>query len=386
LLVVAHPPRRLPPVRFSLLYEHQLPRPWEAGDEHRVLRESIEQVRLADRLGYHAVWAAGHHFLEELAHSSAPEVFLAACSQVTETIRLGLGAMALPPGYQHPARVAEAVATLDLVSGGRVELGTAETGTGAELGGFAIDRDSRREQWAQALETVARMMVEEPFAGVDGRHLSMPPRNVVPKPLQRPHPPLWAACTRRDMIHLAASKGLGALGLTFMEPDEANVAVDDYYDTIASDRCVAAGFAVNAKVAVALPMLVHADEAEAIARGIDGAHFFGYALAHYSGFGEHEPGRTSIWDEFLARREDVGFARSIITAENAPLDVKVLKGGLASLRGAIGTPDQLRELLRRYEAAGVDELILCVQTGRTEHAHVLEAMELFAGDVMPEFA
>jgi alkanesulfonate monooxygenase SsuD/methylene tetrahydromethanopterin reductase-like flavin-dependent oxidoreductase (luciferase family)/putative sterol carrier protein len=376
----------LPALRFSIFYEHQLPRPWDADSEHRLLKEAIEQVRLADRLGYDTVWAVEHHFLEEYSHSSASDVFLAACSQITKDIRLGFGILPLPPGYQHPARVAETAATLDLVSDGRVELGTGETSSGAELAGFGVDRDSKRAQWAQALEIVARMMVEEPFAGVEGRYVSMPPRNVIPKPLQKPHPPLWVACSRRETIRLAAENGIGALSFSFVEPEEARAWVDEYYDIIASDRCVPAGFAVNPNVAVALPMMVHADEAEAIERGIDGAHFFGYALAHYYVFGEHQPGRTSVWEEFLQRREDVGFARSIITADQAPLGVKVLQQGLGSLRGAIGTPDQLRELVRRYEDAGVDELIFVLQTGKTEHAHIMEALELFAAEVMPEFA
>jgi alkanesulfonate monooxygenase SsuD/methylene tetrahydromethanopterin reductase-like flavin-dependent oxidoreductase (luciferase family) len=373
-------------VRFSILYEHQLPQPWEEGAEHRLLQEALEQVALADRLGFHAVWAVEHHFLEEYSHSSAPDVFLAACSQRTKDIRLGLANLPLPPGYQHPVRVAERAGTLDLVSDGRVELGTSETSTGAELGGFGVDRASRRAQWDEALHVLSRMMVEEPFAGIDGRSVSMPPRNVVPKPLQKPHPPLWVACSRRETVRLAAEKGLGALGLSFVEPEDAKVWVDEYYEILSSDRCVPAGFAVNPNVAVAVPMMVHADEAQAIERGIDGAHFFGYALAHYAVFGQHEPARTSIWEEFLARREDVGFARSIIAADDqGPLGVKVLKHGLASLRGAIGTPDQLRELARRYEEAGIDELIFVVQAGRTRHDHIMEALELFAAEVMPEF-
>jgi alkanesulfonate monooxygenase SsuD/methylene tetrahydromethanopterin reductase-like flavin-dependent oxidoreductase (luciferase family)/putative sterol carrier protein len=373
-------------VRFSLLYEHQLPRPWEAGAEHRLLREALAQVELADRLGFDAVWAAEHHFLEEHAHSSAPGVFLAAASQRTKNIRLGFGVLPLPLGYQHPARVAETAATLDLVSGGRVELGTGEGSTGAELAGFGVDRATAHAQWTEAIETVARMMAETPFAGADGDHLKMPPRNVVPKPLQQPHPPLWVAATRRETIRLAAEKGIGALSMTFADPEEAKAWVDEYYDIITSDRCVPAGFDINPNIALALPMMVHADEAQAIERGIDGAHFFAYARGHYEVFGEHQPGRTSIWDEFLARREDVGFSRSAITADGKPLGMKILNNGLASLRGAIGTPAQVRELIGRYEAAGVDELLLCVQTGKTTHNDIMEALALFAAEVMPEFA
>jgi alkanesulfonate monooxygenase SsuD/methylene tetrahydromethanopterin reductase-like flavin-dependent oxidoreductase (luciferase family)/putative sterol carrier protein len=373
-------------MRFSIFFEHQLPQPWDDDSEHRLLHEALEQVELADRLGFDTVWAVEHHFLEEYSHSSASDVFLAAASQRTNNIRLGFGILPLPPGYQHPARVAETAATLDLISDGRVELGTGETSSGAELAGFGVDRETKRAQWEEALEVVARMMVETPFAGIDADHITMPPRNVVPKPLQKPHPPLWVACSRRETIRLAAEKGIGALSFAFVEPEEARAWVDEYYTIITSDRCVPAGFAVNANVAVALPMMVHEDEAEAIERGIDGAHFFGYALAHYYVFGEHQPGRTSIWDEFLARRDDVGFARSVITADDAPLGVKILQQGLGSLRGAIGTPAQLRELIGRYEEAGVDELMFCLQTGKTKHNDIMEALELFAAEVMPEFA
>lgn len=373
-------------MRFSLLYEHQLPRPWAADSEHRLLKEALAQVELADRLGYDTVWQGEHHFLEEYSHSSASGVFLGAVAARTKNIRLGFGALPLPPGYQHPARVAEAAATLDLLSDGRVELGTGETSSGAELGGFGVERAHTRAQWAEALALAARMMVEEPFAGADGPTLTMPPRNVVPKPLQRPHPPLWVAGSSRETIRLAAESGLGALSLAFVEPEDAKAWVDEYYDIVISDRCEPAGFAINPNIAFALPMMVHDDETEAIERGIDGAHFLGFALGHYNAFGKHRPGWTSIWDDFLARREDVGFARSIVGAGHEPLSVKILQQGLASLRGAIGTPDQVRELVRRYEDAGVDELIFVLQSGKTEHPHIVEALELFARDVMPEFA
>jgi alkanesulfonate monooxygenase SsuD/methylene tetrahydromethanopterin reductase-like flavin-dependent oxidoreductase (luciferase family) len=373
-------------MRFGIFYEHQLPRPWDEGAEQKLIADALDQVELADRLGIDSVWEVEHHFLEEYSHSSASEVFLAAASQRTERIRLGFGIVAIPPGYQHPARVAEKVAMLDLVSGGRVEFGSGETSSGAELEGFGVDRETKREQWGEALDVATRMMVEEPFAGWDGRFVKMPPRNIVPKPVQKPHPPLWVACSRRETIRLAAEKGIGALSFSFVEPEEAKEWVDEYYDIIASERCVPAGFAVNPNVAVVLPMMCHADEATAIERGIDGAHFFGYSLAHYYVFGDHRPGRTSIWDEFLERRDEAGFARSIVSPDQAPLGVKIMQQGLGSLRGAIGTPEQIRDLVARYEAAGVDQIIFVSQAGKNRHEHICESLELFAAEVLPEFA
>ncbi|MGZ4119511.1 MAG: LLM class flavin-dependent oxidoreductase [Actinomycetota bacterium] len=373
-------------MKFGLFYEHQLPRPWDSDAEERTLRDALEQIELADRLGFDHIWEVEHHFLEEYSHSSAPEVFLAAASQRTKRIRLGHGIVQLPIGFNHPARVAERIATLDLVSGGRVEFGTGEASSQMELGGFGIDRDTKRAQWEEALGAITRMFVEEPFAGHTGEHFSMPQRNVIPKPKQKPHPPLWVACSRRETILMAAQRGIGALSFSFVEPEAAKEWADQYYSILASDQCDPIGFAVNPNLAVVVPMMCHADEQTAIERGIDGGHFFGYSLAHYYVFGEHRPARTNLWDEFQQHRTEQGFARDIIAAEGEPLGVTLFEQGLGSLRGAVGTPDQIAELVQRYEQAGVDQVIFVLQAGRNRHEHVCESLELFASQVLPRFA
>ncbi len=372
-------------MRFGIFYEHQLPRPWSEEAEARLLRDSLEQVELADRLGFDYVWEVEHHFLEEYSHSSAPEVFLAAASQRTRRIRLGHGIVNVMPAVNHPARAAERIATLDLISGGRVDFGSGESSSAAELGGFLIDRERKREMWREELDAITRMFVEEPFAGLDGAHVQMPPRNVIPKPLQKPHPPLWVACSRRETIHLAARHGIGALSFSFVEPEDAAKWVQEYYELIRSPACVPAGFAVNPSVAVVLPMMMGADEAEAIERGIDGAHFFGYSLAHYYGLAPHSPGNTDVWEQFEQRRDETGFARHIVRPDQAPLGVRLLQQGLGSLRGAIGSPEQVDELIGRYAQAGVDQVIFVLQAGRNRHEHICESLELFAERVMPRF-
>jgi alkanesulfonate monooxygenase SsuD/methylene tetrahydromethanopterin reductase-like flavin-dependent oxidoreductase (luciferase family) len=373
-------------MKFGLFYEHQLPRSGEELDEGKLLADALEQVELADGLGIDYLWEVEHHFLEEYSLSSAPEVFLAAASQRTSNIRLGHGIVQLPPAVNHPARVAERIATLDLISGGRVEFGTGEGASQMELGGFGVDGEAKRDQWAESLDAITRMFVEEPFAGYDGRWLSMPPRNVVPKPSQRPHPPLWVACSRRQTMLLAAERGIGALSFAFVEPEAAKEWVDAYYETLASDRCVPAGFAVNPNVAIALPMMCHADEATAIERGIDGIHFFAFALGYYYAFGEHVPGRSNLYREFIERRDELGFSRELVRADGAPLGVRLVEETIGSLRGAIGTPDQVAGLLERYEAAGVDQVIFICQGGTNRHEHICESLELFAEEVMPRFA
>jgi alkanesulfonate monooxygenase SsuD/methylene tetrahydromethanopterin reductase-like flavin-dependent oxidoreductase (luciferase family) len=373
-------------MRFGIFYEHQLPRPWGPDSEHKLLSDALEQIELADRCGIDYVWDVEHHFLEEYSHSSAPEVFLAAASQRTSRIRLGHGIVQAPSPVNHPARIAERVATLDLVSDGRVDFGTGEASSAAELGGFGVPREAKRAMWAETLDAVTRMFAEQPFAGYDGEFVTMPPRYVLPRPLQKPHPPLWVACSRRETIHLAARSGIGALSFSFVEPEDAAHWVAEYYDLIASEECVPRGFAVNPNVAVVLPMMLHPDEETAIDRGIDGAHFFGYSLGHFYGGGAHRVGDADLWRSFGTDRAAHGFAREIVHASAQPLAVRLLQAGMGSLRGAIGTPAQVTDLIARYEAAGVDQVMFVMQAGRSRHEHICESIELFAREVLPRFA
>ena len=281
-------------MKFGIFYEHQIPRPWDANAEHRIYREALEQVELADRLGIDYAWEVEHHFLEEYSHSSAPEVFLAACSQRTKRIRLGHGIVLMPPGYNHPARVAERIAALDLVSDGRVEFGTGESASILELGGYRVDVAEKRTAWRELVEQCLNMMVMTPYPGYEGKFFSMPCRNVIPKPLQKPHPPVWVACSSRETIKLAARLGIGALTFAFVDPAEAKQWVEDYY-RILKTECVPIGHAVNANIAMVTGFSVHPDADEAKRRGEDGFKFFGYALGHHYIFGEHKPGHTDIW-------------------------------------------------------------------------------------------
>ena len=288
-------------MKFGLLYEHQLPRPWDEDSEVRLFQEALEQATLADRLGYDYIWEVEHHFLEEYAHSSAPEVFLGACAALTENIRLGHGVVLMPPTYNHPARVAERIATLDLVSRGRVDWGTGESAARTELEGFGIDPEEKKAMWAEGTEQAANMMTMAPSPGYEGRYFSMPCRNVVPKPVQKPHPPLWVACSKRETIHAAARAGIGALTFAFIDAADAAKWAGEYYDIIKSEACVPIGHAVNANIAMVTGFSCHEDADEAIKRGADGFKFFAYSLGHFYVYGHHTPGRTDIWEVRLPR-------------------------------------------------------------------------------------
>jgi alkanesulfonate monooxygenase SsuD/methylene tetrahydromethanopterin reductase-like flavin-dependent oxidoreductase (luciferase family) len=358
-------------LRFGLIYLLQTPRPWEEGTEERVYREALEQIELADRLGFDYAWAAEHHFLDEYSHSSAPEVFLAAAAARTKNIRLAHGIVSLPPSVNHPARVAERIAALDIVSGGRVDFGTGQGSTQHELGAFGVDRATKRDQWRESLEVILRMLTEVPFTGHKGQYIDIPPRNVLPKPKQKPHPPTWLACSMPQTVETAARLGLGALSFAFTTPEEGRERVAAYYRTMESGEIQPIGKAINANFAVAMPFLCHTDEQTAYDRMLDGVNFYVDSFMHFYVQGAHRPGITDLKSQFAAKED--------LPAENhARMDDVV--------RQAIGTPGKIRSLIRTQEEAGVDQIIFQVQLGNTKHEHICESLELFAKEVMPEFA
>jgi alkanesulfonate monooxygenase SsuD/methylene tetrahydromethanopterin reductase-like flavin-dependent oxidoreductase (luciferase family) len=350
-------------LRFGVFYELQLPKPWTEDADHRLVSEAIEQVQLADRLGIDYAWAVEHHFLDEYSHCSASDVFLSALAAKTERIRVGFGIRQVIPNYNHPSRTAESVAMLDLVSNGRVDFGIGEGATRLELHGYGIPAKRKRALSFEAAEQIANMMVMDPYPGFEGEGFSMPCRNVLPKPLQKPHPPMWLACTNRTTIEIAARNGLGALAFTFVDPDEARTWADTYYSIIKSDECVPLGHSVNANIAVVAGFSLHEDADEARRRGVDGFAFFRYAINALVA-NDTKPGRSTLWEEYEALRD-----RDLPTIA-AP---------------GIGTPDQFAAHIRDFQDVGIDQIIFLQQGGKNRHEHICESLELFGGRVLPEF-
>src|SRR5262245_59375417 len=362
-------------MKFGIFYELQLPKPWAADDERQLVQDALAQVELADRIGIDYAWAVEHHFLEEYSHCSASEVFLAAAAARTKRIRLGHGIRQVIPNYNHPARTAEAVAMLDLVSNGRAELGIGEGATRLELGGFNIPAKEKRAMALEAAEQIANMMVMTPYPGFAGRAFKMACRNVIPKPVQKPHPPLWMACTNRDTIKIAARLGLGALAFSFLDEAEARTWSGIYYDIIKSDACVPLGYSVNANIAMVSAFSLHANRDEAARRGQENFEFFRYAISALV-TNDTVPGRSRLWEEFEKERKSGGIDAISSSTENLASAFQRSPG--------IGTVADFRTHVRTFEAAGVDQIILLQQAGRNHHEHICESLELLAADVLPE--
>ena len=354
-------------MKFGIFYELQLPRPWEAHSEHRLHQNALDQIELADRLGYDYAWEVEHHFLEEYSHSPSPEVFLGAASQRTKNIRLGHGIVQLTTN--HPARVVERVSTLDLLSNGRVELGMGESASNTELDPFGVNFEDKREIWEEMVQAVIPMFGEEPVS-FDGKHFSMPSRLVVPKPLQRPHPPLWVACSQLDTIEMAGRRGMGALGFQFVSADAAHAWVSAYYNSITKRLDKLADYQINPNMALVSYFMCAKTDEEARKRA-EGLTFFQFALQFYgqSKTRERPPaGSVNLWDEFNKWKD-----------ANPEIVERALRGGL------VGSPDTIRRKLRRFQSSHIDQVILLNQAGKNSHDHICESLELFAKEVMPEF-
>ncbi len=354
-------------MKFGIFYELQNPRPegamqWARDADMTLLHNALEQVELADRLGYDYAWEVEHHFLEEYSHSPQPEMFLSAAAMRTKKIRLGHGIIQLTTNQPH--RVAERVATLDLISGGRVELGMGEGAGPAELHPFGIRVRDKRDRWEEAVRAIIPMFSKDSWE-FHGQYYDFPARNVVPKPLQKPHPPLWVACSNIRTIGEAGQWGMGALGFSFVSPDAATAWVNKYYNQLLYNPRRLGDYPANPNVAIVNGFMCARTDEEALEKAA-GWTFFIFALGYYGRMGVDAPGQGNLWREYQEWR-------------------KSDKAQAALRNGLIGSPETIRKRLRQFEAAHVDQVILLNQAGRTTHEDICESLELFAKEVMPEF-
>lgn len=354
-------------MKFGIFYELQIPRPWGPDDERQLYQNALSQVELADRLGYDYAWEVEHHFLEEYSHSPAPEVFLAAASQRTRNIRLGHGIIQLTTN--HPARVAERVSCLDLVSNGRVEFGIGESASITELEPFGRTMEEKRAVWEDGVRCVMPMFTHEGWE-YDGPYFKFPLRNVLPKPVQKPIPPIWVACSQLETIEMAGRRGMGALGFQFLSADAAHAWVHAYYNAFTKRQEKLADYPSNPNIAI-VTYFMCAETDEEARRRADGVTFFQFALRFFNnstGRARAKPGTVSLWDEYNKWKK-----------ENPEAHAKALSGGL------IGSPETIRRKLRKFETSNIDSVILLNQAGRNTHEHICESLDLFAREVMPEF-
>ena len=356
-------------MKFSLFFEMQIAEP-TPRTERELFHASVEQAVLADRLGYHAVWAVEHHGLREYAHCSAPEIFLAHVAALTKRVRLGHGVTLTPYRYNHPMRIAERVAALDILSDGRVYWGSGKSGSLTEQAAFESDIPSLHEQWLEAQQMIPRMWMDQVFEW-NGKFLKIPPTQVVPKPVQTPHPPMFAACTVPQRAVEAGAMGLGVLNFAAGTQPELARKVADYRAGVA--RATPVGGRVTNHYSCTPFSTVLEDDRRACEIGFRGGRYFWTAQQAYYAHAFRPTGPIDA-DRGPLSEQDVEKARSARLAPDA------------QLTSIVGSPSACREQIQRFAEAGVDELILIMQMGTVPLDVVATSIRLFGEKVLPYFA
>ena len=356
-----------------MIFECQLAQP-TAEQERSIYADTVEQALLAEQVEFDRVWAVEHHNLRYYAHCTSPEVLLAYIAARTTRLRVGHGVVMLPPRFNHPIRVAERIATLDILSEGRVDFGTGVGSSELELGAFGVNPETRHAEWEEALRCIPRMWREEPFEH-HGKYLDIPPRCVLPRPVQEPHPPLYVAATRDETLDVAGRLGIGALCLGFGGPPDIAQKRARY------DRAIAArnpndiaGLVPTDHLSALCLSTVLEDRERARQIGLRGQRFFVDALAHnYAGAPEPDP-RVSL-DQAVETRLSEETVRA--DAFTNPIS--------ADAADAFGNPDDCLRYVRALADAGADEVMFLIQMGTVPQDACLESIRLIGEHVIPQF-
>lgn len=355
-------------MKFGLLYELGSPDSGRAAVK-QVYDNALEQIRLADQLGFDHVWAVEHHFTAPLSFSTAPEVFLAAVATQTSRIRVGHGIVVCVPPINHPVKIAERTAVLDIISDGRLDVGTGRAGSWVELGGYGAEPHTTKQSWDEYVREIPKMWTQDTYT-YDGRFFRVPERAIGPKPYQDPHPPLWVAVTSEGTEYDAADRGLGSFGLSMGSFEAQEKKINTYRHRI--QLCDPVGSFVNEQVQTVNFMYCHEDMQQAATTGRRLIDYFNYATSTGVPIREVYPSPLYQIGGFLPtlRQEALG-----------PGDASGLPPGLA-----IGDPGRIIEVIKKWESVGVDGINFVVQALEAlPHELVLESMRTFARTVMPAF-
>ncbi|MEV6203494.1 LLM class flavin-dependent oxidoreductase [Streptomyces sp. NPDC051771] len=368
-------------MEFSMIFEAQLTDPTPAR-EHQLLRDCVEQAVLAEESGFDRIWAVEHHSLTRYAHMSASEVFLTWVAARTERIRVGHGVVTLPFGYQHPVRVAERTAMLDVLSGGRVDLGAGRGATRQETRMFGVRPEDTRPQTEEALRILAAAWREEEFEWHGT--LDIGPGAVLPRPVQTPHPPLFMACSRHDSVRRAAELGVGALVLGFAGAEDVR-AMREVYDAAraARDGSLFVSTEVNDHFSALCPTVVLDDAARALRLGTRGQRFFAESIAHWYAGGPAPTGYAEDEDHAGALAEQR--EKLVARLHEADVPARPVDTGTYHTDHAYGDAETAIAYVERLREIGVDEVMCLIQMGTVPQEVCLETIRQWGERVIPRF-
>jgi alkanesulfonate monooxygenase SsuD/methylene tetrahydromethanopterin reductase-like flavin-dependent oxidoreductase (luciferase family) len=336
------------------------------GAEHARLMREADLAVAVDAWNFKYVWSVEHHFLEEYSHISASEIMLPWIAARTKRLHVGSAIWNITPPVNHPARTAERVAMLDHLSEGRFEFGTGRGSSSTEFKGFRIpDGETTRSMYDEALPQILRMWKQTPYE-YEGKHFGMPPRNVLPKPWSKPHPPIWVACGSPSTFEKAGRLGLGALCFSLGTPKDFEPLIRTYKDAIKHAEPV--GEYVNDNVACVTQMVCLEDSKRA------------RQVALTMGSGYHTSLVFRYLDTFPRPAGVPAWPQLIPDPTPAQLDERIASG-----QRIVGNPDECAKAVQQYADVGCDQIIFGILASTIPQATALETVRLFGAEVQPRF-
>ncbi|MEU3133856.1 LLM class flavin-dependent oxidoreductase [Streptomyces sp. NPDC006854] len=334
--------------------------------EHKALIEETEYVIQADKSGFKYAWASEHHFLEEYSHLSANDVYLGYLAHATERIHLGSGIFNPLAPVNHPVKVAEKVAMLDHLSEGRFEFGTGRGAGSHEILGFMpgiTDMNHTKELWEETIAEFPRMWLQDEYAGFQGKHWSLPPRKVLPKPYGGAHPAMWYAAGSPSSYAMAGRKGLGVLGFSVQKVSDMEWVVESYKNAVKDAEPV--GAFVNDNVMVTSTAICAETHAEAVEIAVGGGLNYLQSLL----FRYHDtfprPEGIPEWPELLPEYTE-----------------EIVELLIAEELMICGDPDEVLKQCRRWDRAGADQLSFGLPIGISPE-HTMNTIRLIGEHVIP---
>jgi len=368
-------------MKFSMIFEAQLSHPTPERERQCIL-DCVEQAVFAEEKGFDRIWAVEHHALKWYAHMSAPEVFLSYVAAKTSKIRIGHGVVCMPFGYNHPVRVAERAAMLDVLSGGRLDLGAGRGATLQEQSLFGVDPDTTNEQVEEALRMIASAWVNEEFEWHGT--FDIEPHPILPRPVQNPHPPLFMASTKQQSLEMAAHYGVGPLVLGFSGVDEVARLHTIYENALAArDGSKLVSTEINDHFGVLCPTIVLDDPEEALRVGARGQRFFAESISHWTKIGPPPAQDTLDDDNIAAIAVDKEQVIARLHEANIPFNPAAVSN--YNINHAYGNEQAAIEYVEHLEAVGATEILCLIQMGTVPQDVCMETIQRWGDTIIPHF-
>ena len=352
-------------LRFGTFFFFQAP-PGHRHDD--IIRDELTQVEWSEELGFDEVWFTEHHFID-YGLSVDPATLASAAASRTRRVRIGLAAAILP--FHHPLRLAEQMALVDIISEGRLDVGVGRGNRPAEFAGYRVPQQESRERFDETVDVMQRAWSEERFS-YHGRFFAFDDVRVIPKPVQRPHPPLYQVCVTKDGIENTALRGWPMLNSVLFGPvDQLLTNRDTYVNTLEkAGRTPDEIAGLLVRWGVSRQIYVADTDARALEEAKAAELWYQESFRRFVIPERIEDAHPTLHPGFRAMAERLG---------------KITWEALVAETLAFGSPDTVARHIESMRAIGVGQILCWMNFGGLPQDKIRRSMELFAHEVMPRF-